>query len=192
MGCKTCSTVLLSWFFSQCLQCMLCGQVPPALQACWRHSSVGHRHMAWPSCAAGDGEMQEPGGSAGWWMSPLELPELSGGTSQSLKQTQAWRLGRAGRWASTRELLLSFSCFTYSFPPNPSGPSMWGTGALWKIPVFSMIVLHVSRQMQEMSLTHSLLFLHQPVYTFRYSLVTGSGMLYEPYPSRFPNFQSPL
>lgn len=48
MGCKTCSTVLLSWFFSQRLQCMLCGQVPPALQACWRHSSVGHRHCVGP------------------------------------------------------------------------------------------------------------------------------------------------
>lgn len=170
------------WASSSCTASMLEAQQCRAQTLC----------RAWPSCAAGDGEMQEPGGSAGWWMSPLELSELSGGTSRSLKQTQAWRLGRAGRWASTRELLLSFSCFTYSFPPNPSGPSMWGTGALWKIPVFSMIVLHVSRQMQEMSLTHSLLFLHQPVYTFRYSLVTGSGMLYEPYPSRFPNFQSPL
>lgn len=130
----------------------------------------------------------------------LKLPGLSGRASQNLKQSQAWRQkGRQSSplWDSFNLRSLALAVFHFlalhiNFPQTlPRLQCRLRGQALFEKSVF-WFFLHVSGQMPEITLTHFLSFFHQPVYSFLYSLVTGSGMLYEPYPSRFPNFQSPL
>lgn len=126
MCCKTCSTVLLSWFFSQHLQCMLCGQVPPALQACWKHVSVGvsmHSYMdTWPDPpvlqGAGDGEM----GASCWSLWALQCDGCHPWNFLSFQEGQAqfqskprpegWG-GQADGFPTGRGLQHEGSCFHF-------------------------------------------------------------------------------